>query len=537
MERKERLNLTIRILSQATRPSILARPFYYPLNITTYISLNMELESTPLIIGKRWKDISEQVNSNYNFNQNSVGGSQAGVNSSNLMLYDAVVDMYGHGDHVTIQDAINAGKRRIYVRAGNYTLESDVNLVSNLLIKGESQENTIITLKSYKFTGVGDTTYSVGDVVLTNGSDIVTGVGTSWLANLSIGDYFIITGASFKIIAVNSDTEIQIENDYEGISATFLRYYAGTFLSNIEISDITLQGSTGTAGIYLYGTIKSFIHNLRVIDNSLTVTYGIDAKWTYLSKIKDVECSNNYYGIRFWNSRFNSFESILVSNNGWTGMYLLGGDFFQVSNLKSFSNKNNGLSINTGYYLNLNNILVENNVGYGIKLDTTLFVQMSNCMSIDSGSNGYYIVDSSNISLNNCLSYTNSGIGFYCLRVNNIEVLGCQSVENQGQGFYNLAVTASSFIGNSSLNNAKGATNAYSDFYFGEDGGVYSTGNTVKGNTAYALLTNKTRYGFNFVDANEDYNVIEGNVCKGQLVGTYFHPGTNGEKGHNIMIP
>jgi hypothetical protein len=68
--------------------------------------------------------------------------------------------------------------------------------------------------------------YKTGTVSITNGSPIVTGSGTSWLANVSIGDSFKIKSENvvYSVASVDSDTQITLTISYVGVTASDLEY-------------------------------------------------------------------------------------------------------------------------------------------------------------------------------------------------------------------------------------------------------------------------------------------------------------------------
>ena len=55
-----------------------------------------------------------------------------------------------------------------------------------------------------------------GTVAVTNGSNIVTGTGTSFATQLVIGDYIVIRGQSYKVLTITSDTVMQVSPEYRG---------------------------------------------------------------------------------------------------------------------------------------------------------------------------------------------------------------------------------------------------------------------------------------------------------------------------------
>lgn len=68
--------------------------------------------------------------------------------------------------------------------------------------------------------------YKTGTVSVTNGSAIVTGTGTSWLAEITAGDLFTVAGDNvpYTVGSVASDTQITLSANYAGITASGKAY-------------------------------------------------------------------------------------------------------------------------------------------------------------------------------------------------------------------------------------------------------------------------------------------------------------------------
>ena len=68
--------------------------------------------------------------------------------------------------------------------------------------------------------------YKIGTVTVVNGSNIVTGDGTVWLANISVGDWFKIDDIStiYQIASVDSDIQITLSVNYAGANGSGLAY-------------------------------------------------------------------------------------------------------------------------------------------------------------------------------------------------------------------------------------------------------------------------------------------------------------------------
>lgn len=60
-------------------------------------------------------------------------------------------------------------------------------------------------------------TYQIaGSVTVTNGSNTVTGINTGFSKQLTVGDYIVIKGASYRVHSITSDTSMTINPSYRG---------------------------------------------------------------------------------------------------------------------------------------------------------------------------------------------------------------------------------------------------------------------------------------------------------------------------------
>ena len=67
--------------------------------------------------------------------------------------------------------------------------------------------------------------YSTGTATFTNSSATVTGTGTSWIANVSIGDAIHAPdGRAYEITGIASDTSLTIDPAYQATTATDAAY-------------------------------------------------------------------------------------------------------------------------------------------------------------------------------------------------------------------------------------------------------------------------------------------------------------------------
>jgi len=70
--------------------------------------------------------------------------------------------------------------------------------------------------------------YQTGTVAVTNGSAIITGTSTVWLANVIAGDFFSVQGDSeaiYEVLSVDSDTQLTLSTNYGGLTGTGKTYF------------------------------------------------------------------------------------------------------------------------------------------------------------------------------------------------------------------------------------------------------------------------------------------------------------------------
>ena len=74
--------------------------------------------------------------------------------------------------------------------------------------------------------------YKAGTVAVTNSNAAVVGIGTAFLANVSIGELFTIAGSSvpYSVGAVADDTHLTLSSNYAGLTTSGLAYAITTSL-------------------------------------------------------------------------------------------------------------------------------------------------------------------------------------------------------------------------------------------------------------------------------------------------------------------
>jgi len=243
-------------------------------------------------------------------------------------LYDSVVDVNGGGDYVSVQEALAAGKKRIFLRSGTYILNSDINIGSDTFIVGEDKYNTIIDLNNtYQILTSGDTEYNTGTITVANDDTTIVGSGTVWTTNLAVNDYIVIYGSVYKITEVTDNTHLEIEIPYRGYPESSISYSAGTFINNIELRNFTITGQdtaiAGKASVYLYGIVNSYVANLILKETKLSYGNGVDVRYGFKNIFSDPILMKQFYMDKFGVDNpmklshiFNKAQDTLQENHG-----------------------------------------------------------------------------------------------------------------------------------------------------------------------------------------------------------------------------
>jgi hypothetical protein len=75
-----------------------------------------------------------------------------------------------------------------------------------------------------------------GSITLTNGSNLISGLGTNFGSLFNINDYISINSNKYKIITISSDTNMNIETDWTDPTSTFPTYYRDNRIPNLNVS-------------------------------------------------------------------------------------------------------------------------------------------------------------------------------------------------------------------------------------------------------------------------------------------------------------
>jgi hypothetical protein len=90
--------------------------------------------------------------------------------------------------------------------------------------------------------------YTTGSVTANDGSNLVTGSGTAWLANnRGRGDRITIDGTNYSVISVDSDTQLTLTSAFTGTSGSGKAYTIARKFSNLQAWEDCVSGAGSCA--------------------------------------------------------------------------------------------------------------------------------------------------------------------------------------------------------------------------------------------------------------------------------------------------
>lgn len=94
--------------------------------------------------------------------------------------------------------------------------------------------------------------YTDGTVEVTNGSNVVTGTGTQWATEIATGHLFTVVGdgVTYQISAVNSNTELELSDNYFGTTESFALYVISRDFTPNKSYPLINRGDIETAALY-----------------------------------------------------------------------------------------------------------------------------------------------------------------------------------------------------------------------------------------------------------------------------------------------
>lgn len=243
--------------------------------------------------------------------------------------------------------SINAvGGGVLNLKAGTYTITTPLIGISNLQIIGESSSTTILdfnsTAANLSFTGTN--VYSTGTITVASGVNI-TGSGTSWLANVTAGQYLFLGTRWYSIAAVTGDTSLILSEAYGDNVTLPSTYRIATIKRNIFVKQLGILNSTGT-GLAITDCREIVLSDILFLDNN--IGYALE-NVSLCNQTRLLPVSNTSHGYTLTNVGLCSLLNVNSEGNGGSGVV--------ISNMKTVSMNDSTGSANTADGMNATTVV------------------------------------------------------------------------------------------------------------------------------------------------------------------------------------
>ena len=263
----------------------------------------------------------------------------------------------------------------VFVKNGTYKLKNGyLDIPSRVQLIGESREGVILdcgkTNSGLRIMGKNE--YTTGTLSVSQGSDTVTGVGTTWLTNIKKG-YFIRIGRLIIIIkSVESDTSLTLGNSYVDATQSAVTYVSAEFNIGTVIDNIVVRNPLNEGIIYKYANryrISNTNAESSVGSFGITVNDSSEGIWDFVTVIFNggggmdvnhvsftsfrtlIGASNGGNGFSFANSSISAIDIIVSNGNASNGLYLDTIDNFAIRSADMLFNGNHGAELTASQYV------------------------------------------------------------------------------------------------------------------------------------------------------------------------------------------
>lgn len=269
-------------------------------------------------------------------------------------------------------DRLNINKGgRVLFQQGTHNVTEALKGYSNIEFVGESLANTIINFSgSANLSFAGTDVYTTGTITSISNNVIVTGSGTSWLANVTTDHQFLIGQRWYNIAAVTSDITIILAEGFAGLgdldSFPSVSYRAAKVVEGVEIKELTLQNSSGTGitfddarDIIMEDTVVTGCNKGIVFTNS-----------TQIAGDRIILPVNTSHGLEFQNSGFGNFIGVAAAGNGGSGILVNASRVLPFNFSSASANTSDGITVTASDTIALTVEAVANG-GYGVNIDSS----------------------------------------------------------------------------------------------------------------------------------------------------------------------
>ena len=312
-----------------------------------------------------------------------------------------------------LSDLNNVGGGIANLGDGTYTLTSNITVPNSTKIIGSNRDTTVLVMGAYQFIVAGTSTYTAGTIAsVGSGGTVVTGSGTSWLANVTSSHQIFIDNRWYKIAAVTGDTTIILAEPYKDAPTFSGTYRAAVVASDIIFENLVLSGSATTA---------------VDLDDCRGVSFR---NILFLSNNKAFTC-NNY--------SFMTFDTVEITNSTSNGYELSNGQFGNFYSFGSFGNGGAGGVLNTAIRGGFSLCAHNSNTGDGINMTSVDYYDFKIAL-IGNGGQGMEMVSGCDFNLLDVQAIANTSDGIKLTATSDSNrLMGIV----QGNGGYGINIAAS----------------------------------------------------------------------------------------------
>jgi len=469
-----------------------------------------------------------------------------------------VVSPTGAGaDYSNIQDAIDAvealGGGRVLIMEGTYTIASQltVNGSDDIVIQGMGPKTVItsssslshlmqvcdignqhdrIYIKDICFDGNSGNSGSAG-LLFFQYTDYSFAINcyfkdsNGYSMNVEASDFCTISGCQFGVAGNNSLESDPTSNNLSVINCNFTSVVHSGYC-------VVLDGTCSVCvactflnvanGVYQYGagTLVTSCTFKTLSSRSVRCygAYGIFSN-NYIQdadgeavQVEGQHCS--VVGNTFYDNHDNAIR--------------LMGDYISCVGNSIKTNGSDGINV-AGTHNSVIGNTIEEVTGNGINNNGSRMIISGN--SIYNCTNaGLLTYSDTDLIITNNVIYNNGVSGMWIRLLTHGTISGNTIHDNNQQGIYLQGCTMVAITGNSIHDNGKGA-GTYCEIKLDSSGATHSTYNTVTGNTIDATAN---EYGVREQDANQDYNLVVGNIAQNASIAQISLQGVNSVQANNI---
>jgi len=326
-------------------------------------------------------------------NQNIVDNS---IDKSKItfdLAYDAIISLDGTGDYISLEQALDDGKKDIYIKAGTYPMTRDITISNDdVSITGESKYLTEIS-GNFQIYITGDG-FNLNNIYKSGSPE------DGYMFRTINANYMVMNNNRFIYIAENSAFMLMSGGEHATISNNII-HFDNTLVSNYFYL------------LCLYASFLSFVDNDIKSENNLFLIFRYNDNDFVTGNRFESTVANSLTMIYFLKT-----DISIVKNNFFIAPSIATNataiTFYKVTNATATQNDLNYCSISVANIV-ASNVIVSNNKIFnspsnGISVDTIGSTISENYIE-GSGISGIYVSNASNKIINNTIiDSTENGI-------------------------------------------------------------------------------------------------------------------------------